>query len=459
MQHEPESNSDISNQLADHLTGVAATSSPGADWSDLTDRITASHRRRQRFLAGTAVVAALATGAAGFGLGHNGRDSVTMTSEVAGPGQESPKVAAADSPVMNVPGASAPAGSETMSSPGSYMPMPMKRLIARRTESGLEIRSWSVSDELTNQLSPPFGLGVVPPECITTGSISMSAFTENDAAQNGIGTNASTDTQVSLMSSNLNGGDGYVLFVVVEKTAAARIEMRTPDGGTDSVAPQDATAILALKVRNLDGAKDTVVTSVAADGTRKPLAATSTMIFDPNSADPAEPMPAIDTAPQIGPDCTPQLPAPGEQPADPITARAEVTAAFNRFGDTTASVEDRIAVLDDGTGVADAIASAKQFGQEITRTFTDLVFTSPETATIQFEQQMSMKSDAPAESGVSSPGSFPDFGQARLVGGRRVITQKTVCRAMSCDGTGDLGVSAPAMAPSAMPTVVPPAPK
>jgi hypothetical protein len=85
----------------------------------------------------------------------------------------------------------------------------------------------------------------------------------------------------------------------------------------------------------------------------------------------------------------PSLPDPGEQPADPDAERAAITERFAILWDQDTPPEDKPEVLDDRTGVDDAVAAVYEGGFAATaRTavhrIDEIVFTAPTTAWFRY---------------------------------------------------------------------------
>lgn len=128
----------------------------------------------------------------------------------------------------------------------------------------------------------------------------------------------------------------------------------------------------------------------------------------------------------------PRLPEPGDQPADPAAAEAQVRAVFERLWDGSESLADKSAdVLDDDTGIAEAMAQLKEtpFGDEAgnsTHTMTDIVFTSPGEAWFQYDLETSF-ADFAGRFGVA----FLVDGSWRI--GRAVLCQDIALAGVQCN--------------------------
>lgn len=122
----------------------------------------------------------------------------------------------------------------------------------------------------------------------------------------------------------------------------------------------------------------------------------------------------------------------GDQPDDPAAAEAAVRHAFVTFYDGARPEADRVAVVDDPRGIADAIraAQAGEFALDVLNAkavVSSVRFTSASTAAATFSV---MVSGVEKVSGVE--------GAARLVDGRWKVTRSTVCASLE-----DVGAPCP----------------
>ena len=123
----------------------------------------------------------------------------------------------------------------------------------------------------------------------------------------------------------------------------------------------------------------------------------------------------------------------GLEPDSPEEARADVVSAFVTVYDGSKPGEERLAFIDDPTGVSEAFAAAGtgQFAKQAEGArarIQTVTFTSPKDATVTY----SVVSDGVAQLGNR-------VGNARLVGNTWKVTRSTVCADLTsagapCDG-------------------------
>jgi hypothetical protein len=126
--------------------------------------------------------------------------------------------------------------------------------------------------------------------------------------------------------------------------------------------------------------------------------------------------------------CTQVLPH-GPGPSNPAAARAKVVAAFETVYGPDRTSSDRLARIDDPTGVRAAMQAAlagpyaSQAAQATVRV-TDLAFDRPDHAWVRYD----------LGTGSSSPPVGGRLGEARLVGGTWKVTRSTVCADLALAG-------------------------
>lgn len=138
------------------------------------------------------------------------------------------------------------------------------------------------------------------------------------------------------------------------------------------------------------------------------------------------------------------LPAAGESPTDPIAAEAAVRVALTTAFDGSLPVDDRAAAFADPTLAPAIIAEVSAaYPDASTRGMarvTELVFTSPTTASIRWDVMLGM----PAEGDSMGEGSVYNslIGEVVLVDGSWRVTSETACSAArklapeACAGVG-----------------------
>ncbi len=123
----------------------------------------------------------------------------------------------------------------------------------------------------------------------------------------------------------------------------------------------------------------------------------------------------------------PELPAAGEQPKDPAAAEQQLRDAFDLLWNNDVAFEDKQQVLDDTTGVKDAIDQVFAGGfadtaRTAVHTITDLVFVSPDEAWFMYD----------IHSDISD---FTNrFGVAYRIDGTWKIARAVICQDLSLAG-------------------------
>lgn len=401
--------------LGDRLDRIASGAAPEPDLVDLVDRIGRRHRVRQRVTVGVASVVALATALGGYAIGHDG-GAVVLS-----PGEAPSSTRAAGSADGSARG---PSDTSTPSSgipaaPSVGIPGSTSAVFARDTADGLALRV-TKSPAVPYEIGYKGNGGVVPDECIVEGVLNIGVVTADDVAVLMTSITA-VRTPLAEVSSSVTSTGTPIMYVSVTGASDALVRATFPDGATDSMRAHDGVAVLAATVPTgrLDDA-DAVKVTMTVDG------ATSNVPIRDSVAR------AIAEGRDSGPECTPRLPDPGQQPADVAAANQAVVDAFNRVYDFTTPAADRAAFVDEPSdldvamrrvlngGFADAVKGAKW-------RLVDLVFTSPTTAVVTYDIEI------PPGTGVASMATGR-FGEARFVEGRWKATRDTICSALAMAG-------------------------
>lgn len=219
-------------------------------------------------------------------------------------------------------------------------------------------------------------------------------------------------------------GNPHRVVVVQVPDGTTSVTVEFGDGASDTAVPENGVAVLAVA-----GAPTTVVHD---EGDYTWLEETPD--FSVTFAGGDEPL-TVDDAhlgtwsdPEFQASCSPpppELPDPGEQPADAAAAEAEIVELMSRiYGDDAFDTADGI---DDPTGVAearDAVAAGgfEEAAASAEAVVEELVFTTPTDAWFRYRIDTSM-------------GSFRDrFGQAVLVDGAWKVTRATICQDLAMAG-------------------------
>jgi hypothetical protein len=202
------------------------------------------------------------------------------------------------------------------------------------------------------------------------------------------------------------------------------------DGSADQTEPQGGIAVLTVPGEPSTPVDEgdhtywldpTAEFELTFDGGAEPIAVTS------NGMGPWQ-------DPEFRESCTPPppaLPEPGDQPADPAAAEAEIRAAMALLYGALGDGIERADLLDDPTGVAEAREQVQAGGYATDAagaeaTIDELVFTDPGTAWFRYS--------------IDTPGNDFDnrYGIAVAIDGVWKITRATVCQDLSLAG-GDCG--------------------
>lgn len=224
----------------------------------------------------------------------------------------------------------------------------------------------------------------------------------------------------------LGSSDGQPMWVVVVQAPPGTTEVTVifEDGGQDTAVPQDGVAVLAVPNTNPPTEQyvvQTPVFDVTFTGGADPASLGSDELNNwdnPGFAAACSPPP-------------PALPNPGEQPADPATAEAEVVALMNGLYGEDREPGSGSTFLEDDTGVAEAreqVAEGGFSGEADTAkaVVEELVFTDPDETWFRYRVE------------TSGTGLSDRYGIAVLIDGTWLITRNTVCQDLSMAG-GDCG--------------------
>ncbi len=235
---------------------------------------------------------------------------------------------------------------------------PLETLFERTTSGGMVLRA-----QMGQTWDPPtggdFGAGgwQPPPWCFESGQLRVSLAGNGAVDVGGSGWYREPFKGRSVSWMMLGGADSQPHWVVVAQVpaGATNVAVTFADGATDSVEPQNGIAVLAVAAA--PGAAPDDMNSpmpvppafeVTFEGGSEPLSVTSGDVgtwADPEFQESCSPPP-------------PALPDPGEQPADPALAEAQIVDVMTRLYDGTVTGEDGL--VDDNTGIADARAQVAE---------------------------------------------------------------------------------------------------
>jgi hypothetical protein len=454
----------IEDDLRDSLRRRAASVDAQPDLDDVVDRTANRERRTRRLLTAGLVVALIAGPLAGFAIGR-ARDDGGSDVATGGAGRREVAAGAADAAMSSI-------------APG--FGGPLEKLFFRTSADGVEIRAYrsaaTAVDVPAPVCGPPASCPAQASECgqtITTEAMVVGELSTAEAVTTATGSaSAATGTAVPAASWGAFGdAEGSPARWVIASTdsSVARVRATFPGGTPDEMEPVNGVVLLASKVADPDAAGGTLE-ALDADGTvvatedltnqfggmasgasassssggsadattelhtessasgsgasaNASSSASSSVSGSPGVATdciaPTEPMPLPPTVP-------PTLPEPGEQPADPAAARDEIATAFAKSFDGSVSPEEST-LYEEGPGVSpDEVAKSPYAAQagHTTATVTDVVFTSPTTASVSYDISID-----------NWPNQFPgQTGTALLIDGRWKVAQATVCAAAAIGG-------------------------
>jgi hypothetical protein len=400
---------------------------------------------RRRWVTGVAAAMLVAAaGGAGFGLGRAAGDggdevrsaadpaevldtrapvttSAPVTTQVAVPVDTT----VAAEPAVEVGAIDVPAGSVTPG--GMYGQAPMTLVYTRELADGLRIRAlrgapWE---------QPPYQSGWQPePFCMANAELRVTLDSPDVVDVTSLGSYAATET-VQVERSVLGAADGRPLRILVVHHSAAggSVTVEWSDGPSDTTELVDGLAVLVTEggadpwspAYDLQLHGDTGMVTIGS-------AEIENRYSQPEWREACvEPPPA--------------LPEPGEQPADPAAERAAIGAAFERLWSRDVPRDDKQALLDDWTGVAEAIDAVDagayaEAAASAVHTIEELVFTSPTTAWFRYS----------IESSISD--FFDRYGTGEFVDGSWRFPRALICQ--------DLGLAGASCEPPVEP-IYPPA--
>lgn len=223
-------------------------------------------------------------------------------------------------------------------------------------------------------------------------------------------------------------GSPWQVLVVQPPAGVGSVTATFPDGASDQAPVTNGIAVLAFA-----GDRDAAAAVLDLPGVADPAAA-QVGVSDLLGRIDADYYTSCNPPP-------PELPPAGEQPADPAAAEALLRDTLAALFTTSQDVEQRLQLVDDPTGLADA------FEQVATGPFADvagtavhtvheLVFTSPTEAWFRYSIDTSLTAFANR------------YGRAVLIDGQWKITRQTVCQ--------DLSLASASCSPDAGGTITPP---
>ena len=409
-----------------------------------------SSRRRWAAGVGAAMLIA-AAGGVGYGIGRSVDDSggslasPDVTTAEPAPSDTEATVTT-DALVDDVPSRSAPlvgeisaadsgSSSTSYSSGGvgysSFGGQPMTLLAERITDTGFVLRA-HLGQTWDNGADFGDGSWQPAPWCYESGQLRI-ALSGNGVIDVGGAPWYSEPYQGRAVSwLTLGTTDGQPQWVIVAQAPpdTTNVTVTFADGATDAAVPVNGIALLTAPgvapTEIVEGDysywSDTPpVFSVAFEGGTDPGVVTSDGVGtwnDPDFRAACEPPP-------------PALPDPGEQPADPAAAKAEIVTAMTALYDSKALLDGDAVYLDDSTGVSEARAQVAEGGysseaSSASAVIEELVFTTPTEAWFRYRVD------------TDGIGLSNRYGIAVVVDGAWKITRNTVCQDLSMAG-GDCG--------------------
>lgn len=423
----PNDHDPVADAVATHLGELGSSIDATPRWNDLADRVESSRtRRRTQLVAGSVVLAAVA-GAAGFGIGHtSGGGSLTLaserkaerTSERAGARERAPETT-----IAPMAGAMSPYGG----SPATEV------IVKRANAAGVRIIAASTSGTFMADPMEQSGVAlVIPAQCQGTGLVTLGLSSDDAVAIGGVSRFGGTEPLVSV---DMADGVGGRFVVVTVDHADGTVAVEFPDGSGDSMEATNGFAVFAVDVPLSASAELAAFRDVKVTVAGTPVPVRQTNLYALNGTD------AGLSEGNIVPDCSPNLPQPGEQPADPAGAEAEIRATMQSvYSSSDPAV--RTAGVDDPAGIAEALERVKggAFAGAIDRTtatISELVFTDPTTAAFEYSLTVAV------EVGADPTLLAGRFGKAVLQDGSWRITRATVCADMAMGGGYCDGMSSP----------------
>ena len=418
----PESNP-VEERLRTSLGGVHASLSSSASdpqWSDLSRRIDKKARSTRSSAGAIALTMALCAGTGGYFLGRQSKEVSEVSTASSG---------------------SARSGSSAATT----------RLIRRTTASGVEIALEVSKMPKEAYVTTPNQLGVMPSECMPDESGSLFLLDTQGVSTAYMSISNAAGPQVNLTESYRNSAMTEMtssdqpqvpprayMIATVSGAGSAEVSATFPGGAVDSMKTSDGLAVLAVPFPELSDdewatLKDFSVT-IESGGKKQVVPVRTLSLSGPMRANSPEEYKPLLTGRE--PDCTLQLPEPGEQPADVESAQAAVLYAFGVAYEGTQPLAERLVVIDDPTGVEAAIqqVSVGSFSAAMTGTkfvSDGLVFISPTEAVVKYHLVL------PA--GLGPTELSGRLGKATLIDGVWKVSRATLCGDLSmgggyCDG-------------------------
>ncbi len=305
---------------------------------------------------------------------------------------------------------------------------PMMLLAERVADAGLTLRAhlgqtWDNSGEFEGDGWQP------APWCYESGQLRIALAGNGVIDVGGVPWYREPFKGRSVSWLTLGSVDGLPQWVIVAQAPADTVTVTVTfaDGATDSATPQNGIALLT--------APGLAPTEVVEDDYTYWVDSPPdfTVVFEGG----AEPVAVVDSGgvgmwndPEFRASCEPPppaLPDPGEQPADPVAAGAEIAAAMTALYGADRAVDGDALYLVDATGVAEARAAVIEGGFKTEAASArpvveDLVFTSPNEAWFRYRID------------TDGVGLTNRFGIALLVDGSWRITRDTLCQDLSMAG-------------------------
>jgi hypothetical protein len=435
---------DIEVRLRGHLRRKARVVSGEPDFDDLSDRVRARHRRRQRALGAGVAVALLAGPAAGYAVGRTVQSPASEVRTTVAASARTSTAGATPAPTIQTGGFTLAEGGDAAVGDAAGTPVPvlpaeivkgsdfswtdqtLGRRFLRTTAADIALRVYDARFE-----PPDFGnpFWTPPAWCYASGYVQADISTDLVA---GVASAPTYDElpegEMNVVPTLVGTAEGAPVWVLVVQPppGAVTVQAAFPGGATDGMDVVDGIAVLAAAVSNddLDGKATVQVFDRA--GSLLHAQQVTTLPYQTNGK--------LGTG--DGPECVPpppELPAAGEQPADPDGARAAVTAAYEAAYAGSNSDEARAAAIADPTGFDTVFEQLRtgSFADTVlaaTAAVREIVFTAPDHAWLRYDIM------------VNGSQYFTDrFGEAVLIDGAWKVANDTICRdvrlaAIECPG-------------------------
>ncbi len=428
-------------ELSEQLHTVAATVNPQPDLAEI--ELGAGRARNRRRVA-TGVIAAMliaGAGGTGFGIGRSvsndgdqlaagaAATDVVPTSTPVAPDEVVPEIIA-NAPAATVlansnfvAGSSDQAAKEPAAEDGHYesgrldsyyAQEPMTVVYERILDNGLRIRlqqgqSWGDEQWYGTEWHPALFCWPTVDSRITIDGrdvVDVSGYGWYEELFNGLA--------VQPIEAGSADGHPMRLLQVQATPDITEVAVTWPDGATDRTVPVNGAAVLVVDGLGAYDGYTLEVTDAA--GTRTMNASDLDYYSDPDyRAGCEEPPPA--------------LPDAGQQPSDRVAAEAALRDRFQALWDGTIGDDMLADLLDDSTGVDQAIAQIfdgvySESAESATQTIEDFVFTSPTEAWFRY--------------GIDTINGYfgQRYGYANLIDGLWVFPRALVCQDLSLAGGG-----------------------